>query len=135
MDSFFGLPEIKLGTIPGAGGSQRLTRGLGKHKAMELILLGQTISGAELAQHGLVNKVFSSCDAMLLETKQIAAQIAGFSQPVVQIAKQAVLRAENSHLDGGMATEKLLYYGSFSFEDFKIGTQCFVEKKQPVFKH
>ncbi|KAI1816180.1 enoyl-CoA hydratase/isomerase [Poronia punctata] len=134
-DSMFGLPEVGIGTIPGAGGTQRITRALGKHKAMELILSRETISGEELAQRGLVNKVFKPDQDVVLEAKRLAARIAGYSQPVVRMAKQAVLSAENNHLDAGMAAEKMLYYTTFSLSDFKVGTEAFLNKQQPVFKH
>ncbi|KAI0392584.1 enoyl-CoA hydratase/isomerase [Xylariaceae sp. FL0594] len=136
-DAMFGLPEVSIGTIPGAGGTQRLARALGKFKAsaMELILSRQTISGQELAQRGLVNRAFSSEQDVVLEAKSLAARIASYSQPVIRMAKQAVLSAENNHLDAGMATEKLLYYTTFSLADFKAGTEAFLNKQPPDFKH
>ncbi|KAI0596768.1 ClpP/crotonase-like domain-containing protein [Biscogniauxia sp. FL1348] len=131
----FGLPEVSIGTIPGAGGTQRLTRALGKFKAMELILSRQTISGAELERRGLVNRVFGPGDDVVVEATKLAATIAGYSRPVINMAKQAVLTAENNHLDAGMAAEKLLYYTTFALDDFKAGTEAFLAKKQPSFKH
>ncbi|KAI1335556.1 ClpP/crotonase-like domain-containing protein [Xylariaceae sp. FL0016] len=134
-EAMFGLPEVSIGTIPGAGGTQRLTKALGKYKAMELILSRQTTKGGELAERGLVNKAFKAHEDVVLEAKQLAARIAGYSQPVISMAKQAVLAAENNHLEAGMAAEKLLYYTTFSLDDFKAGTEAFLEKKQPIFKH
>ncbi|KAI0195086.1 enoyl-CoA hydratase/isomerase [Xylaria flabelliformis] len=134
-DATFGLPEVTIGTIPGAGGTQRLVRALGKYKAMELILQRQTISGKELAERGLVNKAFKKDEDVVLEATKLAARIATYSRPVVRIAKQAVLTAENNHLDAGMVLEKQLYYMTFSLDDFKVGTQAFLEKEQPDFKH
>ncbi|KAI8634876.1 enoyl-CoA hydratase/isomerase [Xylariaceae sp. FL1651] len=134
-DAMFGLPEVSIGTIPGAGGTQRLTRALGKYKAMELILSRQIIKGEELARHGLVNRVFHSNEDVVLEAKKLAARIAGYSKPVISMAKQAVLAAEKNHLDEGMAAEKMLYYTTFSLRDFKVGTEAFLNKQQPDFKH
>lgn len=134
-DATFGLPEVTIGTIPGAGGTQRLVRALGKYKAMELILQRETIKGEELARRGLVNKAFKSDEDVVLEAKKLAARIAAYSRPVVRMAKQAVLAAENHHLDAGMAVEKQLYYMTFALDDFKIGTEAFLNKSQPDFKH
>jgi hypothetical protein len=88
--STFGLPEIKIGTIPGAGGTQRLARALGKHKAMELILTGDTISGAELAHYGVVNKALPA-DQVVAEAMSLAARIARMSGCVANLGKRAVL--------------------------------------------
>ncbi|KAI1496775.1 ClpP/crotonase-like domain-containing protein [Biscogniauxia marginata] len=134
-DAPFGLPEVNLGTMPGAGGTQRLARALGKFKAMELILARQTITGGELERRGLVNRAFKPGEDVVLEAARLAATIAGYSQPVINMAKQAILATENNHLGAGMAAEKLLYYTTFSLDDFKVGTEAFLAKKQPVFKH
>ncbi|KAI0200510.1 enoyl-CoA hydratase/isomerase [Astrocystis sublimbata] len=134
-DAKFGLPEVSIGCIPGAGGTQRLARALGKHKAMELILQSQTISGKELAEHGIVNKACRGDEDVMVEAMKVATRIATFSRPVVRIAKEAVLTAENNHLNAGMILEKRLYYMTFALDDFKIGTQAFLDKKQPNFKH
>ncbi|KAI0802587.1 enoyl-CoA hydratase/isomerase [Xylaria sp. FL0064] len=134
-DATFGLPEVSIGTIPGAGGTQRLVRSLGKYKAMELILSRQTISGEELAQRGLVSRAFKADKDVVFEAAQLAARIAAYSRPVVNMAKQAVLAAENNHLDAGMAVEKQLYYMTFSLDDFKAGTNAFLNKQQPEFNH
>ncbi|KAI1437213.1 enoyl-CoA hydratase/isomerase [Xylaria sp. CBS 124048] len=131
----FGLPEVSIGTIPGAGGTQRLVRALGKYKAMELILSRQTITGEELAQRGLVSRAFKPGQNVVLEAKNLAARIAAYSQPVVHMAKEAILAAENNHLDAGMSIEKKLYYMTFSLDDFKAGTSAFLAKQQPEFKH
>ncbi|KAI0528096.1 enoyl-CoA hydratase/isomerase [Xylaria bambusicola] len=134
-DATFGLPEVSIGTIPGAGGTQRLVRALGKYKAMELILSRQTISGQELAQRGLVSRAFGANEDVVLEAKRLAARIAAYSRPVINMAKQAVLAAENNHLEAGMAIEKQLYYMTFSLDDFKEGTSAFLNKQPPEFKH
>ncbi|KAF4915205.1 Enoyl-CoA hydratase [Colletotrichum viniferum] len=133
-DAFFGLPEIKIGTIPGAGGTQRLARALGKHKAMEFVLTGDSASGAEFERLGVVNKVFPRAEVVPAALK-LAERIAVMSGPVVKTAKQAVLTVENSHLDTGMTMEKSLYYSTFSLGDFNEGMSAFLQKRRPEFKH
>ncbi|KAF3808459.1 Enoyl-CoA hydratase [Colletotrichum gloeosporioides] len=133
-DASFGLPEIKIGTIPGAGGTQRLARALGKHKAMEFVLTGDSASGAEFERLGVVNKVFPRADVVPAALK-LAERIAVMSGPVVKTAKQAVLTVENSHLDAGMTMEKSLYYSTFSLGDFNEGMSAFLQKRRPEFKH
>ncbi|KAI8246850.1 Enoyl-CoA hydratase [Colletotrichum sp. SAR 10_77] len=133
-DASFGLPEIKIGTIPGAGGTQRLARALGKHKAMEFVLTGDSASGAEFERLGVVNKVFPRAEVVPAALK-LAERIAVMSGPVVKTAKQAVLTVENSHLDAGMTMEKSLYYSTFSLGDFNEGMSAFLQKRRPEFKH
>ncbi|KAJ0383538.1 hypothetical protein COL922a_010284 [Colletotrichum nupharicola] len=133
-DASFGLPEIKIGTIPGAGGTQRLARALGKHKAMEFVLTGDSASGAEFERLGVVNKVFPRAEVVPAALK-LAERIAVMSGPVVKTAKQAVLTVENSHLDAGMTMEKSLYYSTFSLDDFNEGMSAFLQKRRPEFKH
>ncbi|KAI7783947.1 enoylhydratase isomerase [Diaporthe eres] len=130
----FGLPEITIGTIPGAGGTQRFARALGKHRAMELILTGESVSAAELQRLGLVNKVFPR-ERVEEEAIKLARRIAALSATVVASAKQAVLTAENSHLEAGMIHEKALYYATFSTYDCKEGMSAFLEKRAPRFEH
>ncbi|KAM7215870.1 ClpP/crotonase-like domain containing protein [Rhypophila decipiens] len=133
-DAVFGLPEVKIGTIPGAGGTQRLARGLGKQRAMELILTGESISGKELAASGIANKTFPRQE-VLAQAKGLAERIGRMSGPVTRLAKQAVLTAEKSHIVEGMATERLLYYSTFGLEDFKEGQAAFLEKRPAMFRH
>ncbi|KAK2753544.1 enoyl- hydratase [Colletotrichum kahawae] len=133
-DASFGLPEIKIGTIPGAGGTQRLARALGKHKAMEFVLTGDSASGAEFERLGVVNKVFPRAEVVPAALK-LAERIAVMSGPVIKTAKQAVLTVENSHLDAGMTMEKSLYYSTFSLGDFNEGMSAFLQKRRPEFKH
>ncbi|KAM5349803.1 hypothetical protein ACJ41O_006308 [Fusarium nematophilum] len=133
-DAMFGLPEVKIGTIPGAGGTQRLARALGKHKAMEFILTGDPATGSEFERLGVVNKVFPKSEVIPAATK-LADKIAGLSGPVIKTAKQAVLTVENSNLDAGMVHEKSLYYSTFGLGDFQEGITAFLEKRAPEFKH
>ncbi|KAF4438527.1 enoyl- hydratase [Fusarium acutatum] len=133
-DAMFGLPEVKIGTIPGAGGTQRLARALGKHKAMEFVLTGEPASGAEFERLGVVTKVFPKPDVVQAATA-LAEKIARLSAPVIKTAKKAVLTVENSTLDAGMTHEKALYYSTFGLDDFKEGIQSFLQKRQPSFKH
>ncbi|KAK7575033.1 hypothetical protein V3481_016998 [Fusarium oxysporum f. sp. vasinfectum] len=133
-DAMFGLPEVKIGTIPGAGGTQRLARALGKHKAMEFVLTGEPASGAEFERLGVVTKVFPKSDVVQAATS-LAEKIARLSAPVIETAKKAVLTVENSTLDAGMTHEKALYYSTFGLDDFKEGIQSFLQKRQPSFKH
>ncbi|KAF4450371.1 enoyl-CoA hydratase [Fusarium austroafricanum] len=133
-DAIFGLPEVKIGTIPGAGGTQRLARALGKHKAMEFVLTGEPASGAEFERLGVVTKVFPKADVVASATS-LAEKIAHLSAPVINTAKKAVLTVENSTLDAGMTHEKALYYSTFGLDDFKEGIQSFLQKRKPEFKH
>ncbi|KIL94171.1 hypothetical protein FAVG1_02733 [Fusarium avenaceum] len=133
-DAMFGLPEVKIGTIPGAGGTQRLARALGKHKAMEFILTGDSASGAEFERLGVVTKVFPKTDVVQSATA-LAEKIAKLSAPVIKTAKQAVLTVENSTLGAGMTHEKALYYSTFGLDDFQEGISSFLQKRAPTFKH
>jgi len=129
----FGQPEIKIGTIPGAGGTQRLTRAIGKAKAMELILTGRFLSADEAHYYGLVNKVVPK-EMYLHETLQLAKEIAQLSPVAVQLAKEAVNRAFETHLDEGLAFERKSFYLTFASEDQKEGMNAFVEKRKADFK-
>ncbi|OJD34116.1 enoyl-hydratase [Diplodia corticola] len=133
-DALMGLPEIRIGTIPGAGGTQLLAALLGKHKAMEFILTGASTSGLELERLGLVNRTFPA-DRVLHEALQLAARIASMSQAVAKLAKRSVLNASENLLPAGMDREKDLYYASFSTHDCKEGMAAFLEKRPPRFEH
>ncbi|MCU0358526.1 MAG: enoyl-CoA hydratase-related protein [Cyclobacteriaceae bacterium] len=128
----FGQPEIKIGTIPGAGGTQRLTKALGKAKAMELILTGRFLSAEEAHARGLVNKVVP-VEMYLQETVSLAKEIAAMSPVAVQLAKEAVNRSFETHLDEGLAFERKNFYLTFASADQKEGMQAFVEKRAPNF--
>lgn len=129
----FGQPEIKIGTIPGAGGTQRLTRAIGKAKSMELILTGRFLSAEEAHFYGLVNKVVPK-EMYMHEALQLAKEIAQLSPVAVQLAKEAVNRAFETHLDEGLAFERKNFYLTFASEDQKEGMKAFVDKRKADFK-
>lgn len=129
----FGQPEIKIGTIPGAGGTQRLTRAVGKAKAMELILTGRFISAQEALGYGLINKVVP-IEMYMREAFELAKEIAQLSPVAVQLAKEAINRSYETHLDEGLAFERKNFYMTFASEDQKEGMKAFVEKRKPVYK-
>ncbi|EKG15693.1 Crotonase core [Macrophomina phaseolina MS6] len=133
-DALFGLPEIKIGTIPGAGGTQYLASLLGKHKAMEFILTGASATAQEFERLGLVNRTFPA-DSVLGEALQLAARIASMSGAVAKLAKRSVLNASENPLSAGLDKEKDLYYASFSTHDCKEGMTAFLEKRPPHFQH
>ncbi len=129
----FGQPEVRIGTIPGAGGTQRMTRAIGKAKSMELILSGRFLSAEEARSYGLVNHVFP-LDTYMAETIKLAKEIAAYSPVAVQLAKEAVNRSFETHLDEGLAFERKSFYLTFSSEDQKEGMKAFVEKRTPLYK-
>lgn len=129
----FGQPEIKLGTIPGAGGTQRLTKAIGKAKAMELILTGRFLSAQEAHFYGLVNKVVP-VEMYMHEAVELAKEIAQMSSIAVQLAKEAINRSFETQLDEGLMFERKNFYLTFASEDQKEGMKAFMEKRKPVFK-
>ena len=129
----FGQPEIKLGTIPGAGGTQRLTKALGKAKAMELILTGRFLSAEEALAYGLVIKVVP-VEFYLQEAINLAKEIAQMSTVAVQLAKEAVNRSFETLLDEGLMFERKNFYLTVASEDQKDGMKAFIEKRKPSFK-
>jgi enoyl-CoA hydratase len=128
----FGQPEINLGIIPGAGGTQRLTRALGPYRAMEMILTGTTISAQEALAHGLVNRVCPP-ESLLDEARRIAQTIAAKSPLAVQLAKEAVRTAAETTVREGLAIELRNFYLLFASADQKEGMQAFIEKRPPQF--
>ncbi|MBX2942114.1 MAG: enoyl-CoA hydratase/isomerase family protein [Cyclobacteriaceae bacterium] len=129
----FGQPEIKLGVIPGAGGTQRLTKAVGKAKAMELILTGRFISAEEAHFYGLVNIVVP-IEMYLKEALQLAKEIAQMSPIAVQLGKEAINRSFETQLDEGLAFERKNFYMTFASEDQKEGMSAFIEKRAPKFE-
>lgn len=117
----FGQPEIKLGTIPGAGGSQRLTRAVGKSKAMELILTGENFNGKEAGEWGLAAKVFDSPEGCLDGAIETAAKIASMSKVAVKAAKEVVNKSQELSLREGVEYERRVFHGLFGSQDQKIG--------------
>ncbi|QCU79525.1 enoyl-CoA hydratase [Citricoccus sp. SGAir0253] len=130
----FGQPEIKLGIIPGMGGSQRLTRAIGKSKAMEMVLTGRTMDAAEAERAGLVARVVPVAD-LQREVAELAATIAGMSKPIAMIAKEAVNRSYESSLREGLLHERRMNHACFATEDQKEGMAAFVEKRPASFAH
>lgn len=130
----FGQPEITIGTIPGAGGTQRLTRFVGKSKAMEMCLTGRTMDAAEAERAGLVSRVVPAAELMD-EAIKTAAKIAGLSRPIVMMAKEAVNRAYESTLAEGVRFERRVFHATFATEDQKEGMAAFAEKRPPQWKN
>lgn len=129
----FGQPEIKIGTMPGAGGTQRLTRTVGKVTAMELVLTGKFISAEEALHRGMINRIVP-VELLLTETVKLAQEIAKQSPIAIKLAKEAVNNAYNSTLDEGLIFERKNFYLTFASEDQKEGMAAFVEKRNPEFK-
>ena len=130
----FGQPEITIGTIPGIGGTQRLTRLVGKSKAMEMCLTGRMMDAEEAERSGLVSRVVPAAD-LIEEVLKTAEAIAKMSRPMAMMAKEAVNRAYETTLAEGVRFERRLFHSTFGFEDQKEGMAAFVEKRQPNFKH
>lgn len=130
----FGQPEITLGVIPGIGGSQRLTRAVGKAKAMDLILTGRMMDAAEAERAGLVSRVVAP-ERLLDEAMEAATKIASLSRPSVLMAKEAVSRAFETTLEEGLRFERRLFQSLFATEDQKEGMAAFIEKRKPAFKN
>jgi enoyl-CoA hydratase len=130
----FGQPEIKIGVIPGIGGTQRLTRAVGKAKAMELILTGRMMDAAEAERSGLVARVVPAA-SLMEEAMKVANTIATLSLPSVLAAKEAVNRAFESPLAEGVIFERRIFHSLFATQDQKEGMQAFVEKRPPKWKN
>jgi enoyl-CoA hydratase len=129
----FGQPEIRLGVIPGAGGTQRLTRAIGKAKAMDLCLTGRMMDAAEAERAGLVSRIVPAAD-LLQEAMKAAETIASMSLPSVMTAKESVNRAYETTLSEGLRFERRVFHALFATEDQKEGMAAFVGKRPPEFK-
>ncbi len=129
----FAQPEINLGVIPGAGGTQRLTRAIGKSKAMDMVLTGRSISAHEAEANGLVARVFPT-EVYLEETKKLALEIASKAPIALRLGKEAVNKAYESSLTDGLDYERKLFYFLFATEDGREGLNAFVEKRKPEWK-
>ena len=130
----FGQPEILLGTIAGAGGSQRLTRLVGKSKAMEMLLTGIPIGALEAERYGMVSKVVKK-DELMPEAIKMAVRISEMSRPVAIIAKQCANMAFETSLQTGLTFERRVFHSTFAFDDRKEGMDAFVNKRKPNFRH
>ena len=130
----FGQPEITLGTIPGAGGTQRLPRFVGKSKAMDLVLTGRMMDAAEAERCGLVSRVVPLADLMN-DAIATAEKIAGMSLPATMVAKEAVNRAFESTLSEGVRFERRTFHATFAFDDRAEGMAAFADKRKPAWKH
>ena len=130
----FGQPEITLGILPGAGGTQRLIRSVGKAKAMEMCLTGRMMDAAEAERAGLVSRVLPDGE-VVDEAIKVAGRIAEMSQPAVMMTKEAVNRAYETTLQEGLMYERRLFHAAFATEDQKEGMAAFTEKRQPSFKN
>jgi len=130
----FGQPEITLGAMPGAGGTQRLTRLVGKAKAMEMCLTGRMMDAEEAERAGLVSRVVPVAD-LIEEAMKVADRIASMSRPVTMMVKESVNRAYETTLAEGVRFERRLFHSVFATEDQKEGMAAFIEKRHPEFKH
>lgn len=129
----FGQPEVNLGIIPGAGGTQRLTRAIGKARAMEMVLTGRPITARQAEALGLVTKVVPA-EALLEEAVALAREIAAKPPVAVRLAKDAILKAFDTTLEGGLDYERKAFYLLFATEDRTEGMTAFLEKRKPVFR-
>ena len=130
----FGQPEITIGTIPGSGGTQRLTRFVGKSKAMDMVLTGRMMDAEEAERSGLVSRVVPAAE-LVEEAVKTAARIAAMSRPAAMLAKEAVNRAYETSLAEGVRFERRLFHSTFATEDQKEGMAAFSEKRKPAFRN
>ena len=130
----FGQPEINLGTMPGAGGTQRLSRFIGKAKAMDLCLTGRMMDAAEAERSGLVSRIVPA-DKLLEEALAVAEKIASLSQPIAMMVKESVNRAFETTLAEGVRFERRLFHSTFATADQKEGMAAFIEKRKPAFRN
>ena len=130
----FGQPEIKLGIIPGAGGTQRLTRAIGKARAMEMILTGRMYTAREMFEAGLVTRLADD-EVFLEEAQALAMEIASMPQMALQMAKDSILKSFDTTVESGLEYERKAFYLLFASDDMKEGMNAFVEKRKPEWKH
>ncbi|MBP6952384.1 MAG: enoyl-CoA hydratase [Alphaproteobacteria bacterium] len=131
--ALFGQPEVTIGTLPGAGGTQRLTRAVGKSKAMDLCLTGRLMNASEAEQAGLVSRVVPA-DQLKEEVLAVAQKIGSYSLPIVMMIKESIRRAFETPLAEGLLFERRLFQSTFSLEDQKEGMAAFIDKRSPAFK-
>ena len=130
----FGQPEIKLGIVPGAGGTQRLPRAIGKAKAMDMVLTGRMMDAQEAERSGLVSRVVAA-DALMAEAQAVATSICALGMPSVMMAKDAVNRSFEIGLTEGIAYERRLFHSLFGTADQREGMEAFIAKRKPAFSH
>ncbi len=133
-NALFGQPEIKLGVLPGAGGTQRLPRAIGKAKAMDLCLTGSNLSAQEAEKAGLISRIVPP-ESLLDTAMACAEKIAAYSLPVAMMIKESVNRAFESSLNEGLLFERRVFHASFGLEDRREGMNAFLEKRKPDFTH
>jgi enoyl-CoA hydratase len=130
----FGQPEVKVGVMPGAGGTQRLSRSIGKSKAMEMCLTGRMMLADEAERCGLVSRIIAA-DQLIDEAIRVATQMAELSRPMIMMTKEALNRSFEMPLAEGVRFERRLAHTTFALEDHKEGAAAFAEKRKPVFRH
>lgn len=130
----FGHPEISVGTMPGAGGTQRLPRAVGKHKAMDMLLTARMIDAGEAERASLVSRVVPK-EEVLSAAMEVAKTIASYSRPVLKLMKQAILASQAMPINEGLAFERKLFQMTFGFEDRREGMGAFIEKRKPIFRN
>jgi enoyl-CoA hydratase/carnithine racemase len=132
-NAVFGHPEVTLGTMPGAGGTQRLPRALGKHKALDLLMTGRNMDVTEAERAGLVSRIVPASD-LLQEARGVAGKLAAYSQPVLTMIKASVALTDEMPLESGLAPERGLFHRSLTLADSREGMNAFKAKRDPVFK-
>lgn len=130
----FGQPEVKLGVLPGIGGTQRLIRAIGKAKAMDMCLSGRTMDAQEAERAGLVSRVYP-VDVLMAEVMKLAAEIAGMSRPALYMIKESINRAYETTLTEGLRFERRLFHSAFAMHDQREGMRAFLEKRAPEWQH
>jgi len=131
----FGFPEIKLGVMPGAGGTQRILREVGRSKAMEMVLTGDPIDAKTAKEYRIVSRLYENQEKLLEGALELAAKIATFSRPSVSLAKKSLKASENMSYKVGLDYERMLFTTLFALEDKNEGVAAFLEKRKPNFKH
>ena len=129
----FGHPEVTVGTMPGAGGTQRLINALGKAKALDLLLTGRTMMAEEAERCGFVSRIVPA-DRLQVEAMEVAGRIASFSAPLVRMLKEAARHAERTASDTGFAHERRLFQLTFALDDRREGMAAFLEKRPPLYR-